>query len=66
MRKVYVNFFQVNYFGVIGFPIPQETTRYLLQQILTLDVATKFNWEGRGVKRGFKELDWLCRFIQGM
>jgi hypothetical protein len=56
---------QINYFGVVGYETPQEATRYLLAQLMTLDIAVKFNWEGRGVKRAFKEFDGISRFIQG-
>ena len=36
-----------------------------MAQVMAYDMAMSFNWVRRGTKRGFKEQEGICRFIQG-
>ncbi|XP_073681097.1 uncharacterized protein [Garra rufa] len=50
-RKKYVKYLS----GLGGF-VPKDVIKNIMQQVLTDDLATQFNWQGRGHKNAFSQL----------
>ena len=47
---------QVNHVSITGGANVPEATRRMMGCMITNELATKFNWKGKGEKRGFSKL----------
>lgn len=56
---------QTNYFGIVGHNNVSDATSFVMSQIVDAKVGSLYNWEGRGIKSGFHDLENVNKLVYG-